>query len=542
LEQRGGRYAKRAFRPPAQTAVVTFGYDNRGRLISEQRVLDATTDVYNITYGYDQLGNRLERTDSVAQRRTYYVYDTDWDAEASQWRSGMGYTPDWTVPAQYETRNNRLLEYCEFDTSGQTDVLLRTVHYTYYETGHVSNITLKDEYTGTGEVPDEYTWHYDLALYYMTSGNVRRALWGRWRVESGHTVYERQAQRQFFYDGYNLVRMRDLDPDSNSTDPDYPETETWRDYFGGQVYGDFQVDVSAAPGYDATVTEQQAYLAGPGLAQQDGAGANTLYHHGDLIDSSMLLTDASGTPDSCGTGLQPVMSYTAFGEPVFSTGSAWQIGGEFASGQPRYAYAGGWGYESGHYQDPAEGSSLPGFTELLALYGPNTALAPLTFQHVGYRWYQPGIGRFVQRDPIGTAGGLNVYLYCGANPLVEVDPAGLMSIADPGMFGGKNGLPVNPNGWIKLPPGTRAGRGPDGRTWIPKPQFSPVPAAPGAGALGGPGLCVLAAGFIGYTAGTALNDWHPGTQLPYSDYVGDWLYRLCPDVWNWSARKRYWVF
>jgi RHS repeat-associated protein len=153
--------------------------------------------------------------------------------------------------------------------------------------------------------------------------------------------------------------------------------------------------------------------------RRDGDGGNTLYHHRDLIDSSMLLTDSGGT------GLQPVVSYTAFGEPIISGA----VGGEFASGQPRYGYAGGFGYESGHYQDPPEGSNLPGFSDLLALYGPNTALAPITLQHVGWRWYQPGIGRFVQRDPIGTRGGGNTYVYVANCPVSLADPLGL----DPGL-------------------------------------------------------------------------------------------------------------
>ncbi|WP_370459367.1 RHS repeat domain-containing protein [Cupriavidus sp. SW-Y-13] len=41
-----------------------------------------------------------------------------------------------------------------------------------------------------------------------------------------------------------------------------------------------------------------------------------------------------------------------------------------------------------------------------------------------YRYYDPVSGRFISKDPIGFAGGLNVFLY-GPNPVGWVDPLGL---------------------------------------------------------------------------------------------------------------------
>ena len=42
-----------------------------------------------------------------------------------------------------------------------------------------------------------------------------------------------------------------------------------------------------------------------------------------------------------------------------------------------------------------------------------------------HRWYDPGTGRFVNRDPLGYGGGLNVYGYAGGNPITNSDPSGL---------------------------------------------------------------------------------------------------------------------
>jgi RHS repeat-associated protein len=45
-----------------------------------------------------------------------------------------------------------------------------------------------------------------------------------------------------------------------------------------------------------------------------------------------------------------------------------------------------------------------------------------------HRYYDPKTGRYISSDPIGLAGGLNTYLYAGANPLRFVDPLGLCKI------------------------------------------------------------------------------------------------------------------
>jgi RHS repeat-associated protein len=42
-----------------------------------------------------------------------------------------------------------------------------------------------------------------------------------------------------------------------------------------------------------------------------------------------------------------------------------------------------------------------------------------------HRYYSPKIGRYYQADPIGLAGGTNLYGYTGGNPLMSSDPSGL---------------------------------------------------------------------------------------------------------------------
>jgi RHS repeat-associated protein len=74
----------------------------------------------------------------------------------------------------------------------------------------------------------------------------------------------------------------------------------------------------------------------------------------------------------------------------------------------------GFGGEYGYYGDRETGRSP-------------TLLGLLCLTH---RYYDPGTGRFVTRDPSGYGGGVNLYGFAGDNPVNETDPSGLDSDAN----------------------------------------------------------------------------------------------------------------
>ncbi|MGE0480046.1 MAG: RHS repeat-associated core domain-containing protein [Phycisphaerae bacterium] len=319
----------------------------------------------------------------------------------------------------HQTNNNRLLWYDEYDPeyeSGEKPV--RTVKYTYYKNGRASNITIFDAGDLDGE--DRHLAR-DLALYYAASGSLWLAVRGTWSVdEEGDVVENSYATidgREFRYDtlrGRYLSRAVNTNSSADPTEWTFGDA-LWTDYDGDEPYLDFTASIEGKS--IATVPTMRYTGAGGTFAQQSldalGDPVSTRYYHADLVGSTTALTDEAGEIPT-GGGAGPVrLTYTAFGEAVvYDTGeSEWKVTTTQPSGSPRYQYAGAHGYEA----------------DLLVLEG-KPGSRPITLKHVGARWYQPDIGRFVQRDPIGIAGGLNVYGYAESTPPVAVDPDGLTCI------------------------------------------------------------------------------------------------------------------
>jgi RHS repeat-associated protein len=411
---------------PPRTTTVDYTYDARRRLTEEYAVADTDppTTVYHYAYEYDPLGNRTTKADLAADRITYYAYDTDWDGSAWRDFDPWSAADPWVGTADFETRNNRLVEYREYGPAvGDERPLERTVYYTYRENGHVAHITVNDEPNepNSANAPRIVK---DLYLAYGTDERVGVAIWEEWRYDPNdpNTLWAcdadgflpdpndpNQTDRitgavEFRYEsGRRRHLWRSWDThDSTETTSWTVSDALWTDYLGDEPYVDYTVT-----GDTPVANEQMRWLAGLGIRGREDLSESAVpprFLHGDLIGSTMLETGPAGEVESVGGwNGSSLWQYTAFGESLVRPG----IQQSLPAG--RYKYAGTYGYETG----------------FILLQGANEDLRPIMLLHVGERWYVPDIGRFVQRDPIGVMGGLNVYDYASGNPLSRVDRWGL---------------------------------------------------------------------------------------------------------------------
>ncbi|MES5484930.1 RHS repeat-associated core domain-containing protein [Bradyrhizobium sp. INPA03-11B] len=146
-----------------------------------------------------------------------------------------------------------------------------------------------------------------------------------------------------------------------------------------------------------------------GLHQEAASGnAQTLYFHKDHLNSVVALTDDSGN----------VLERNAY--------DAW--------GKRRHPNG------SDDATNVITSRTTRGFIE-------QEHLGDVGLVHLNARIYDPQIGRFTTTDPIGLAGGANLYRYASNNPLSLVDPRGTdadelpgINVEAPDPFSGANSL------------------------------------------------------------------------------------------------------
>ena len=324
-----------------------------------------TIDLGAFTFGYDANNRRTTRT---LPNGTTAAYSYDQDSRLTGIQTTKGATTIDSVTYTYDNAGNRI-------TKTQPQV---NYNYNY---DNIYRLTQATPSSGSQEI---YT--YDQVGNRLSKANDPSP------TNNVNTVYSYDdenrligvqitqnsnvKQLSFTYDPFGRRISKTIIQDQIGTDCQSPNIcpRTTNYVYDGQ---------NIIMEYDQTGNITAKYTHGPNIDEPLAVqqGTNTYYYHADGLGSITALTNASGS-------IVQTYAYDSFGN-MTATGSVSQL----------FTYTGReYDSETGMYFYRA-------------------------------RYYDPKVGRFVTKDPIGFDGGdYNLYNYVGANPVSWVDPWGLASL------------------------------------------------------------------------------------------------------------------
>jgi len=387
---------------------LQYTYDDGGRRSSM-----VNQDGFTVNYKYDTAGRLAGLTDSEDNTIVSYTYDT----VGRLARKDMG---------------NETYTTSEYDAAGQLlhlvnyapdDSILSRFDYTYDNLGRRTGMATLDgqwayEYDAIGQLThavfnstNPEISSQDLTYVYDEAGNRIRTIKNGVVTEYapannmnqytivGTVVYEYDA------DGNMISKVDGNDTWSYTYDDENrliqvvtPEG-TWEyeyDAFGNRIATihdgqrtEYLLDpmglINVVGEYDGDGSLIAQYAHGLGLTSRVDPASEAAYYHFDAIGNTSELTDSAG--DSLNS-----YSYLPFGEDLHNV--------ENIANQFRFV---------GQFGVTQEGNGL-------------------TFMRA--RSYDEKTGRFVQQDPIGVMGGMNLYIYVQNAPTNAIDPLGLLRRGD----------------------------------------------------------------------------------------------------------------
>ncbi|HST35422.1 MAG TPA: RHS repeat-associated core domain-containing protein [Allosphingosinicella sp.] len=386
---------------PGSEPTVSYSYDLMGRPLTASTASPA----HSVSMSYDALGRVL--TQAGPQGTASFTYDeAGRRATMSYPGSGpvIGYSYDAASQLTAISRDPagtpaQLAAYA-YDDLGRRTLLTRgngaTTAYSYDNVSRLSqmvhnasgtsyDLTLDYGYNPAGQIVstvrsnDTYAWggHYAVTRAYTANGrNEYAAAGGVTPTYDNNRNLASAGSATYAYTSENMLSAA-----SGGVTLTYDPALRLYETVGGASTTRMAYDgENAIAEYNGANAVQRRYVYGPGgdepLLRFEGSGTSTpVYYNQDERGSVIAQSDGAGAV----TGIN---RYDEYGIPASTNTGRFQYTGQM------------W-------------------------------LAELGLQHSRARAYSPTMGRFLQPDPIGYAGGMNLQAYVSNDPVNLVDPTGL---------------------------------------------------------------------------------------------------------------------